>query len=158
MKKVKERKAEAEEILRMIGMSPEMATATTQGLQINSPFQQPLIMKEMWMEGCPCLQKSTHWKGVLAFQDQYFKLKNSDSFLSSYNKSFHAGLMKQLFATLSRSIAPDISSIYMRSSGSFRNAKSPESQLNSAPIFMQKKLEILLAVETLPLATIHVLT
>ena len=111
------------------------------------------------MERCPCLQKSKHWKGVLTFQDEYFKLKNSKSFISSYNESFHAGLMKQLFAPLSRSIAPDISSTYMRSSGSFRNAKSPKSQLNWAPIFMQKKLEILPAAETLlPLATIHVPT
>ena len=108
------------------------------------------------MEGCPCLQKSRHWKGVLTFQEEYFKSKNSESFVSSYNESLHAGLMKQLFAPLSRSIAHDISSIHIRSSGSFRNAKSPELQPNLVTIFIQRKTEILPAVETLLPASIHV--
>ena len=158
MKKAKEKKAEAEEILRIIGLSPEMAMATARGLQIISPFQLPLITKKMLMKGCPCTQKSRHWKGTMAFQDKYFRLKNSESFISSYNKSFHPGLMKQLFAPVPRSIAPDISSIHMRSSGSFRHLKSPESQPNAAPIFQQKKLKILPVAETLPPATIHVPT
>ena len=153
IKKAKEKKAEAKEILRIIRLSSEMATATAQELQINSPFQLSLIMKEMWMEGCPCTQKSRHWKGVIVFQEEYFRSKNSESFIS-----FHTGLMKQLFTPLPRSITPDISSIHMRSSGSYRNAKSPKSQPNAAPIFNQKKLKILPVAETLPPATIHVPT
>ena len=90
VKKAIERKAKAEEILRIIGMSHAMAEATAQGLQINCLFQLPLITKEMQMEGCPCLQKSRHWKGVLAFQDKYFKWKNSESFVLSYIESLQA--------------------------------------------------------------------
>ena len=90
------------------------------------------------------------------FRDKYFKSKNSKSFVSSYNESMHTGIMKQPFAPLSRSIVYDISSIHMKSSGSFRYAKSPESQPNLAPIFMQKKNEILPVAETLPPSTIHV--
>ena len=110
------------------------------------------------MEGCPCTQKSRHWKGITAFLDEYFRSKNSESIISSYNESFHAGLMKQLFAPLPRSIAPNISSIHMRSSRLFRNGKSQKSQPNAAPIFSQKKLEILPMADTSPLGTIHVPT
>ena len=132
-------KAEAEEILRFIGMSLAIAEATAQGIQINSPFQLPLITKEMWMEGCPCPQKLRSWKGVLAFEFKYFKSKHSESFVSSYNESLHAGIMKQLFTPLQRSITHDIRSIHLKSSGSLRYIKSPELQPNSAQIFMQKK-------------------
>ena len=156
MKKANERKAEAKFFLRIIGMSHAMAEATAQGLQINCLFQLPLIQKEMWMEGCPCPQKSRHWKGVLAFQDKYFKSKNSESFVSCYNELLHAGLMKQLFAPLSRSIGHDIRSIPIRSSGFFRNAKSPELQRNLVPIFTKRKTENLPTAETLPPATFHV--
>ena len=118
-------------------MSPAMAAVTAQGLQIYSSFQLLLITKKMLMEGCPCSQKSRHWKGVLAFQEEYYKSKNLESFVSSYNELLHKGL--QLFTPLSRSIVHDISSIHMRSSGSFRNAKSSKSQPNSAPIFPRQK-------------------
>ena len=67
VKKAKERQAEAKEILRIVRLLPEMAKATARGLQINSPFQLPLIRKEMWMEGCPCTQKMRHLKGITAF-------------------------------------------------------------------------------------------
>ena len=115
VQKANERKAEAEEISRIIGMLPTMATATVHGLQINSLFQLLLITKEMWIEGCPCTQKSRHWKGILAFQDEYFKSKKSESFVTSYNKSMHAG------------IKHDISDIHLKSSGSLRYVKSPKS-------------------------------
>ena len=150
IKKVKERKAEAEEILRNVRLSPKMAKATTRGLQINSPFQLPLITKEMWMEGCPCTQKSRHWKGIMAFQDEYFRSKNSESFISSYNESFHAGLMKQLFAPLPRSIAPDVSSIHMRSSGSFRHAKIPNLSRTRRQFSPKKKIFALRTPPSLP--------
>ena len=59
--------------------------------------------------------------------------------------------MQQLFALLSRSIAHDIRSINIRSSGFFRDAKSPELQPNLAQIFTKRTTINLPAAETLAL-------
>ena len=140
---------------KIIRMSLAMAEATARGLQINSPFQPPLITNEMWIEGCPWPQKSRHWKGVIMFEDEDFKSKNSESFVSIYNESLHASLMQQLFAPLSRIITHIIWNIPIRSSGLFRDVKSPELQPNLAPVF---KDVILAAAEALPPSSINVPT
>ena len=80
-KKSKERQKEtrnceiAEEILKFIRMSLEMANATAQDIQINNLFQPSLTTDEMWMKGCPWLQKLRRLRGFLAFEDKAFKSK-----------------------------------------------------------------------------------
>ena len=109
------------------------------------------------MRSCPCTQMERYWKSVYAFQQEYAKSKELQSFLTSYDKSMHVQTMRKLFVPDPQNISQDVSSIYVKSSGSMKYIKSPEMNLNLEPVRTQNKLDFIGKAETLPPPSIAVL-
>ena len=68
------------EILNIISMSKVNAERILRSMDINNPMALVLVMEEEWMKSCPCTQKERYWKSVYAFQQEYAKLKEPESF------------------------------------------------------------------------------
>ena len=124
----------AEEILIIIRMSKTNAVRTLSCMEIHSPMALALVTEEEWMRSCPCTQKKRYWKSVYAFQQEYGKSKNPESFIASYDESI---TMRELFAPVPRNISQDVSSVYGKSSGSMRCVKSPKINLHLDPVCTQ---------------------
>ena len=85
------------------------------------------------------------------------KVEGAGKFLTSYDESMHVQTMRELFALDPGNISQDVSSIYVKSSGSMKCVKSPEMNLNLELVRTQNKSDFISKAETLPPPSITVL-